>query len=214
MIYGCDQRTAEWFAARLGKATASRISDILATTKSGPAASRKNYAAQLVCERLTGEPQETYSNAAMQWGTDQEPFARDAYCEHMLCKVVQVGFVDHPTIPMAGCSPDGLVGDEGMTEFKCPNTSTHIETLLGGGFADKYVKQAHWQLACYPERKWNDLVSFDPRLPENMRLFIQRIPRDDEAIAALESEVAKFLREVDETVDLLRARYEREKEAA
>jgi hypothetical protein len=202
-----EQRTAEWFAARLGKATASKISDICARTKAGYGASRKNYMAQLVCERLTGEPTETFSNAAMQWGTDHECEARDAYCKHMLCAVKEVGFCDHPTIPMAGCSPDGLVGDDGMTEFKCPNSSTHIETLLGGGFADKYVKQAYWQLACYPERQWNDLVSFDPRLPEPMRLFIQRVPRDDEAIAALEREVTAFLAEVDATVAALRARY-------
>jgi hypothetical protein len=202
-----DQRSAEWFAARVGKATATKIADIVAKTKSGPSSSRKNYMAQLVLERLTGQPAESFTNTAMQWGVDQECNARDAYCKYMLCAVSEVGFVDHPTIPMSGCSPDGLVGSEGMTEFKCPNSATHIETLLGGGFADKYVKQALWQLACYPERKWNDLVSFDPRLPENMQLFIQRVPRDDAAIAELEAEVAKFLREVDETVDLLRARF-------
>lgn len=202
-----DQRSAEWFEARLGKATASRISDIVATTKSGWGAGRKNYAAQLVCERLTGVPQDSYSNAAMQWGVEYECHAREAYCQHMLCAVDEVGFVDHPTIAMAGCSPDGLVGAEGMVELKCPNSATHIETLLGGGFSDKYVKQALWQLACYPKRQWNDLVSFDPRLPASMRLFIQRIPRDDKAIAELEGQVAVFLKEVDETVEQLRSRY-------
>jgi hypothetical protein len=202
-----DQRSAEWFEARLGKATASRISDIVATTKTGWGAGRKNYAAQLVCERLTGVPQDSFSNAAMQWGIEHECHAREAYCQHMLCEVEGVGFVDHPTIQMSGCSPDGLVGSDGMVEFKCPNTATHIETLLGGGFADKYVKQGLWQLACYPERQWNDLVSFDPRLPDSMRLFIQRIPRDAEAIAELEAQVATFLKEVDETVEQLRSRY-------
>lgn len=210
-----DQRSAEWFAARLGKATASRIADICATTKSGYGASRKNYAAQLVCERLTGTPAETFSNAAMQWGTEKEPEARDAYCQHMLCAVKEVGFIDHPTIPMSGCSPDGLIGEDGLVELKCPNSATHIETLLGGGFADKYVKQAVWQMAC-TGRAWCDLASFDPRLPDNMRLFVQRIPRDEQQVKDLEAEVAKFLREVDETVDLLRARFEKqlEREAA
>lgn len=209
-----EQRTAEWFAARVGKATASKIADICARTKTGYGASRKNYMAQLICERLTGEPTDGFTNAAMQWGVDHECEARDAYCKHMLCAVTEVGFADHPTIPMSGCSPDGLVGTDGMVELKCPNTATHIETLLGGGFADKYVKQAYWQLACYPERKWNDLVSFDPRLPENMRLFIQRVPRDDAAIGELEDEVRIFLKELDETVEQLRAKYEPQMEAA
>lgn len=209
-----EQRTPEWFAIRCGKATASRIADITARTKSGYSASRANYAAQLVAERLTGVPADSFCNGAMQWGIDHEAEAREAYCRHQLCAVTEIAFVEHPSIAMSGASPDGLVGDDGMVELKCPNTATHIDTLLGGGFADKYVKQALWQLSCQPERQWNDLASYDPRLPESMRLFVQRIPRDDAAIATLEAEVVSFLGEVEETVAQLLARYERELEAA
>lgn len=208
-----EQRTAEWFAIRCGKATASRIADITARTKTGYGASRANYKAQLVAERLTGVPADSFSNAAMQWGVDHESEAREAYCRHQLCAVEEIAFVEHPTIPMSGASPDGLIGDDGMVELKCPNTATHIDTLLGDGFADKYVKQALWQMAC-TGRTYCDLASYDPRLPESMRLFVQRIPRDETAIADLEREVSAFLSEVDETVAQLLARYERELEAA
>lgn len=199
----CDQRTAEWFEARLGKATASRVSDITAKTKSGYSTSRKNYAAQLVAERLTGVPAETYTNGAMQWGTDTEAEARDAYRQHALVEVKECGFFDHPTIAMSGASPDGLIGDDGLLELKCPNTATHIETLLGKSAPSKYVSQIMWQMAC-TGRQWCDFASYDPRMPEEMRLFVQRVKRDDRLIAELEAEVTSFLKEVDETVAALR----------
>lgn len=202
-----DQRSAEWFAARVGKATASKIGDIVAKTKSGYAATRANYKALLVAERLSGSPADTFSNAAMQWGTDKEPEARAAYERHALCSVLEVGFCDHPTIAMSGASPDGLIGATGLVEIKCPNTSTHIETLLGGSVPAKYRHQINWQLACCPGREWCDFVSFDPRMPEEMQLFVQRIERDDDEIAELEREVAAFLKEVEETVAALRERY-------
>jgi putative phage-type endonuclease len=208
-----EQRTPEWFAIRCGKVTASRIADVMARTKSGYGASRANYKAQLVCERLTGCVEPSYTNAAMQWGIDKEAEARDAYRMHHLCDVSEVAFIDHPTIAMSGASPDGLIGDDGMVEIKCPSSSTHIDTLLGGGFADKYVKQGLWQLAC-TGREWVDLVSYDPRLPDSMRLFIQRITRDDALIADLEREVTAFLAEIDDTVAQLRARYETQLEIA
>lgn len=201
-----EQLSAEWFAARLGRATASKISDIVAKTKSGPSASRGNYMAQLVAERLTGNPAETFSNGAMLWGTEKEPEARTAYERHALCSVVELGFADHPTIPMSGASPDGLVGDEGLLEVKCPLTATHIDTLLGGSVPKKYLVQMQWQMAC-TGRQWCDFVSFDPRLPEEMQLFVQRVERDEAMIAELETEVAAFLAEVDETVAALRERY-------
>jgi putative phage-type endonuclease len=204
---GCDQRSAEWFAARLGKATASRVADIIAKTKTGPSTSRKNYAAQLVAERLTGVPAETFTNGAMQWGTDTEAEARDAYRVHTLCEVKECGFIDHPTIGMSGASPDGLIGDDGLLELKCPNTATHIDTLLGKSAPAKYVHQMQWQMAC-TGREWCDFVSFDPRLPETMRLFVVKVRRDDGLIAELEAEVRAFLSEVDETVTQLRSRYE------
>jgi putative phage-type endonuclease len=210
---GCDQRTAEWFAARLGKATASKIADIIATTKSGPSASRKNYAAQLVAERLTGVPAETFTNGAMQWGTDTEAEARDAYRQHTLNEVKECGFIDHPTIAMSGASPDGLIGDDGLLELKCPNTATHIETLLGKAVPSKYVTQMMWQMAC-TGRQWCDFASYDPRLPQSMRLFVIKLHRDDAMIAELEQAVVKFLNEVEETVGQLRGAYEPKLEAA
>lgn len=203
------QRTDEWFAARLGKATASRIADIVARTKSGYSASRANYAAQLVAERLTGTVAESFSNAAMQWGTATEPEARAAYEWETDATVVEVGFIDHPRIAMAGASPDGLVGDDGLVEIKCPNVATHIETLLGGTVPAKYVTQMQWQMAC-TGRRWCDFVSYDPRLPDEMRLFVQRVERDDARISELEKEVETFLAEVDDTVRRLRERYMRE----
>lgn len=208
-----DQRTPEWFQQRLGKATASKIADIVARTKSGYSASRANYRAQLVCERLTGVPQDSFTNAAMQWGTETEPQARAAYCFHRDADAIECGFFDHPTIPMSGASPDGLIGDDGLLELKCPNTATHIETLLGKAAPAKYVHQMQWQMAC-TGRAWCDFASFDPRLPEEMRLFVVRLHRDDAMIAELEREVTAFLAEVDETVAQLRAQYAQELEAA
>jgi putative phage-type endonuclease len=188
------------------KVTASRIADIMARTKSGYSTSRANYKAQLVCERLTSCVEPSYCNSAMQWGIDKEPEAREAYCRHQLCTVTEVGFVDHPTIPMAGASPDGLVGDDGLVEIKCPFSATHIDTLLGGGFDEKYAKQVQWQMAC-TERTWCDLVSYDPRLPDTMQLFVERIPRNEGMIAELEREITVFLAEVEETVSALQGRF-------
>jgi putative phage-type endonuclease len=201
-----EQRTEAWFAARAGKVTASRIADLMARTKSGWGASRENYAAQLVGERLSGAVEPSYCNAAMQHGIDTEPLAREAYCQHMLCAVEEVGFVDHPSIAMAGASPDGLIASDGLCEIKCPALKTHIETLLGKPIPDKYRLQMLWQMAC-TGRVYCDFVSYCPTLPEPMRLFVQRVPRDDEAIAELEREVIAFLAEVDATVAALRARY-------
>lgn len=203
-----EQGSPEWKAMRLGKATASRVADIIAKTKTGASASRANYAAELIAERLSGLPAEGYTNAAMAWGTEKEPDARAAYEFLTNNEVEQVAFVPHPTIDMSGASPDGLVGDLGMVEFKCPNTATHIDTLLGLPIAGKYVTQMQWQMACRPERRWCDYVSFDPRLPETMRLFVRRVPRDDAMISALEKEVTAFLSEIDEKVRQLRSTYE------
>lgn len=193
------QRSPEWFAARSGKVTASRVADVIAKTKTGWGASRANYAAQLVAERLTGTVEEGYTNAAMQWGTDQEPEARIAYEFRHEVTVFEVGFVPHPSIAMAGASPDGLVGEFGLVEIKCPNTATHIETLRSGSVPGKYLTQMQWQMAC-TQRDWCDFVSFDPRMPEAMRLFVRRVPRDEDLIAELEREVVAFLAEIDATV--------------
>jgi putative phage-type endonuclease len=200
------QGTAEWKALRAGKVTASRIADMMAKTKSGYGASRANYAAQLVAERLTGEIAESYTNGAMQWGTDHEAEARTAYDWRSDALVTEVGFVEHPTIAMSGASPDGLVGNDGMVEIKAPLTSTHIDTLLSQSIPNKYVLQMHWQMSCC-QRAWVDFCSYDPRLPESMRLFVKRVHRDDKLIAELENEVRTFLSEVDDTVKKLLSIY-------
>lgn len=187
-----EQKSDEWYSARVGKVTASRVADVVAKTKSGYSASRDNYMAQLVCERLTNKPAESYSNAAMQWGTETEPLARAAYEAKMDVLVDEVGFIDHPTIVMSGASPDGLVGEDGLIEIKCPNTSTHIDTLLSQTVPKKYADQIFWQMAC-TGRQWCDFVSYDPRLPADLQLFIKRIPRDDQYIKLLETEVIEFL---------------------
>jgi len=202
MIQGSD----EWHAARLGRVTASRVADVIARTKTGPSASRANYMAELVAERLTGVRGETFTNAAMQWGTDNEPEARLAYEFRHDVTVEQVGFIAHPSIEMSGASPDGLVAADGLVEIKCPNTATHIETLLTGTIPAKYVTQIEWQMAC-TGRSWCDFASFDPRLPEEMRLFVKRFDRDDKRIAEMEEQVREFLYELDTTVRRLSERY-------
>lgn len=201
-----DQRSPEWFAARLGKVTASRVADIMASTKTGPAASRKNYMAELVCERLTGVQADRYSNAAMQWGVDQEAQARMVYEFMRDVSVEETGLVDHPSIQMFGASPDGLIGTGGLIEIKCPNTATHIETLLGGSIDRKYVTQMQVQMAC-TGRSWCDFMSFDPRLPPSMQIWISRVVRDDDYIAEIESAVLAFLVDLDKTVFDLKAKY-------
>ena len=196
------QGTPEWFAQRLGKVTASRVADVIAKTKSGYSTSRANYLAQLVAERLTGRVAESYSNAAMQHGTDTEPLARMAYEAETGLMVTEVAMIDHPTIPMTGASPDGFVGDQGLVEIKCPNTATHIDTLLADKTQSKYTPQMQWQMAC-TGKKWCDFVSFDPRLPDDMQLFVTRVERDDAYIAELEAEIKTFLGEVETTVQKL-----------
>lgn len=208
-----DQRSPEWFQTRLGKVTASCIAKVMAKLKNGqPGADRMNYAAQLITERLTGTPTDSFTNAAMQWGIDTEPMARDAYSESALCVVEEIAFVDHPSIAMSGASPDGLIGDDGLVEIKCPNTGTHLATLEGSPIERRYLLQMQWQMAC-TGRAWCDFASFDPRLPLPMQLHVERVERDDELIAEIEAEVTAFIQEIDRRVAELSARYEL-KEAA
>jgi putative phage-type endonuclease len=201
-----EQGSETWRKIRLGKVTASRIADVVATTKSGYGASRANYMAELVAERLTGVPAEHYTNAAMQWGIDHENDARTAYSFYANTEVEPAGFVDHPTIAMSGCSPDGYVGAEGLVEIKAPLTSTHIETLRTGKVPYKYMVQIQWQLAT-TGREFCDYVSFDPRMPAHLQLFVLRVPRYPARIKELETEVKKFLSELDATIADLNAKY-------
>jgi len=195
-----EQGTPEWFALRLGKVTASRIKDVIATTKTGYSTSRDKYMTQLLLERLTNSVAESYSNDAMAWGTEQEPFARAAYESKMGVLVDEIAFVNHPTIEQSGASPDGIVG-EGLVELKAPMSHTHLESILGG-IDDQYKVQVNWQMAC-TGAKWTDLCSFDPRFPAELQLVIKRFERDDAFIATLEKEVIKFLAELDDKVNKL-----------
>lgn len=199
-----EQRTDDWYAARLGKVTASSLYKVLAKTKTGYGADRGNYMTQLVLERVTGTKADSYTNAAMQWGIDQEPFARAAYEAKTGVLVEEVGFVSHPTIEAAGASPDGLVGDDGMVEIKCPDSKTALECWLSENPVEgKYFAQMQWQMRC-ADRAWCDYVVFDPRMPAKAQLFITRVMRDDKWLADTEAEVVKFLAEVDAKVAALK----------
>lgn len=193
-----QQRSEEWFAARLGKVTASRINDVMARLKNGDeAATRRNYKTQLLVERLTGKPSESYTNQSMQWGIDNEEQARLTYGFMKGVDIEEVGFIDHPSIDMTGASPDGLVGTDGLIEIKCPNTSTHIEYIQNILVPSEYVNQMQWQLEC-TGRKWCDFVSYDPRLPVKLQLFIIRYEYDAPLSAHLISGVSEFLKELKE----------------
>ena len=199
-----EQRTDEWFKARLGKVTASRIADVIAKTKSGYGAARKNYMAQLLCERLTGMREETFVSAAMQRGTDLEAKARATYMLLTGELVEEVGFVKNPIISMAGASPDGLINDDGLIEIKCPNTATHLEFIRTKKPKSEYILQMQWQMAC-TGRSWCDFVSYDDRLPEKFAFRSIRLERDDDLIKEIEDEVQKFLDELNGTIQILEA---------
>jgi putative phage-type endonuclease len=205
MIEKVEQGTPEWFAARLGNVTASRVADVIAKTKSGYSASRENYMAQLICERMTGTVAESYTNAAMAWGTETEPLARAAYESLADVLVDEVGYIAHPTIERAGASPDGLIGLFGLLEIKCPNTATHIDTLISDQVPTKHIAQIQWQMSC-TGRTWADFVSFDPRLPSGLQMFVKRVEFDAEYVAMLKEEVIKFLTELDAKISKLNER--------
>lgn len=200
------QGTPEWHALRCGKVTASRVADIVRKTKSGVSASRARYLGELVAERLTGSPHVGFKSADMEWGNAVEADARAHYAFMREAKLEAVAFVDHPQIAMSGASPDHLVNDDGLIEVKCPATHTHIDQLLGAAIEPDYQKQMLWQMAC-TGRRWCDFISYDPRLPVEMRMIVTRIERDDIAIGQLEREVEAFLAEVDDTIKRLRTQY-------
>lgn len=203
------QRTDEWFAARLGKVTASRIADLRKKTQKGWAASRAAYMADLIAERLSGEHIPGGTGAARRWGQEIEPEAKRAYEFYRDAEIEEVGFLPHPTIADAGASPDGLVGENGLVEFKCPTVLTHLETLETDAIAPEYLQQMQWQMAC-TGRQWCDFASYDPRYPESMKLYVQRVKRDDELIAEIETDVIAFLGELTTRVSSLRSKYEPE----
>jgi putative phage-type endonuclease len=185
--------------------TASRISDVIAKTKTGISTSRQNYLIQLVSERLTGKKAESYTNQAMQDGIEREPIARKLYESKTNSIVTEVGFFDHPVIKNSGASPDGAVNSEeegkyaGLIEIKCPIETTHTNTLMSKSVPTKYIPQMQWQMACTNAR-WVDFISFNPNFPDELQVFIKRLDRDDDYIAELETEVIKFLEEVEQTI--------------
>jgi putative phage-type endonuclease len=193
-----DQRSIEWHQARLGHATGSRASDILAGKDTQ---ARKGYITQLVTERLTGQSQDFYTNADMQRGIDVEPVARAAYqASNEL--VDEVGFIKHPTILWFGASPDGLVGSDGLVEIKCPRSTTHLEYIQAKKPPQKYIPQMLAQLSC-TGRKWVDFVSFDNRFPEHLQLFVVRFEPSAEELEKFESKVKEFLNEVNNLMEQL-----------
>jgi len=200
-----EQRTEEWFQQRLGKVTASRISDVIAKTKTGVSTSRQNYLIQLVSERLTGKKGDSFVNQAMLDGIEREAAARELYMRTRGVSVTEVGFFDHPIIKNSGASPDGAVNAEedgkyaGLIEIKCPIETTHTNTLMSKSVPSKYIPQMQWQLAC-TGAKWVDFVSYNPNFPEELQLFVARVDRDDTYIGELEAEVIKFLDEVEQTI--------------
>jgi putative phage-type endonuclease len=198
-----EQGTDAWHQLRLGKVTASRVADIMAKTKTGVSASRGNYLIELALQRVTGNIEPMYTNEAMAWGTATEPQARVAYEVKTGNFVDQIAFVEHDIIEWFGCSPDGLVGKDGLIEIKCPNSATHWATIKDGKPPNKYVIQMQTQMAC-TGKKWCDFVSFDPRMPERSQLFICRVERDQKIIDEIETEVMQFLIEVFDEVQLMK----------
>jgi len=203
-----EQRTEAWRQMRLGKVTASRVADVMATIRSGEAAARKNYRMELLCERLSGTQAENFVSAPMQRGIDLEPIARGTYEGETGSMVQEVAFIDHPSIPMFGASPDGLVGDDGMLEIKVPNTATHIEFLMTGRIDPKYEWQMTCQMAC-ADRKWCDFVSFDDRLPTELAYKCVRYQLDPNKAADMCQEVISFLAELDQLVAQMKSMMEK-----
>lgn len=191
----------QWTRDRLGCATASNVWRVLKRTQKGWSAERRKYEIELIGERLTGMRQEVFLSHRMRFGAETEGEGLRAYFQSNVSPLTL--FVKHPKIAWSGCSPDGYVGNDGMVEFKCPDTKTHIETMLTGDIDEKYQQQMMWQLACHPDRKWVDFCSFDPRLPLELRLYTKRLYRDDEAIEAMENAVWEFLDDLDKDLATL-----------
>ena len=202
IIDNSEQGSDAWHVARLGMATASRFTDVLAKTRSGYSTSRKNYAVELALEQITGNRQEFFKTTAVLWGTETEPVARLEYELITGNEVEETGFWKHDILPI-GASPDGLVNKDGLLEIKCPNSATHLETLISGKVPRQYIAQVQGQLLI-TERNWADFVSYDPRMPENAKIKIIHVERDEEFIKELIHELEEFVKEVDEQVQFIK----------
>ena len=203
-----EQRSEEWFQARLGKVTASNIDNVIVKVKNGESTYKRKYRIQLITELLTKKNVPVFVNDAMRWGTEHEDEARDLYIEKKkLLKgvdVTEIGFIDHPTVNMSGASPDGLVGLNGLIEIKCPTPTTHTEILMTRKIPSKWVHQMQWQMACMPERKWCDFVCYHPHFHGEQKMLIVRVERDDDLITRLEKDVQDFVTEVEDSVKFIK----------
>ncbi|MGX9958569.1 lambda exonuclease family protein [Xanthomonas euvesicatoria] len=205
------QQSDEWFAARVGKFTASRFSELMAKTKSGPSTMRVNLITDIAVQRITGDRTEGFTSPALQRGVELEQFARSAYETDTGILVAQVDYIAHPEYEFAGASPDGLIGDDGLVEFKCPwAMAKHYDALEFGSHAIEYRWQVMGQM-WVTGRTWCDVVSYDPRFPDGLRLAITRVQRDNSMIGDLEAAVVKAEEEVQERVEKL---MNRKREAA
>jgi YqaJ-like viral recombinase domain len=204
MTDAADDREA-FLQARCGSLGASKVREAFSRLKRGgertKAAEELMY--EIAAERLTGVPAKRVN--AMWWGTQHEEEARSSYAFLTNLPVVKVGPIPHPTIANAHASPDSLVGDDGGVEFKCPTSATHLKTLLADAIPEEHLPQIHWNMAC-SGRAWWDFVSYDPRFPEGLQFFQQRVMRDETAIASMEAEAAAFLAELENKLKALDAR--------
>jgi putative phage-type endonuclease len=196
-----NQGTPEWMSERAGRVTASALVNVLMKKD---AAGYQNYLAQLVCERLTGQPIETFKSAAMEHGNETEPQARAFYELETGLTVAECGFVAHPSINWTGASPDGLVGNDGLVEIKCPQPAKHMKNLMGGAIDRGYVLQMQWQIEC-TGRKWCDFVSFNPSFPEHLKISVRRVEADSKLQSEIRVAVVAFLADVETKLDALEA---------
>jgi putative phage-type endonuclease len=204
-IIQCVQGDPTWLHERTGRVTASRVADVVTKLKNGKySAARETYKMELLTEVLTGRAAEHYVSAEMQFGIENESLARTSFEIDRDVDVKLVGLVIHPTIERASASPDGYVGESGLVEFKCPNTSTHLRYLIDGEIPEDYKFQMLWQMAC-TGREYCDWVSYDPRLPQDFALFVKRLHRDDAVIAEMEREVQQFVGELNSLCEKLLA---------
>jgi putative phage-type endonuclease len=198
-----EQGSGEWLAARCGLITASRLNDVMGYTKKGDETQKRaDYRIELVSERLSGLATEKYVTFVMKEGTRLEPEARTEYelATDVMCD--EVGFVLHPAMDFSGASPDGLVGQEGGLEIKCPTRTTHIEWLLAGVVPPEHEPQMVWNMVCC-EREWWDFISYCPDFPAPFNRFIARLYRDEARIDVLDREVRKFNAEIEATIERL-----------
>lgn len=206
MNFDVQQGSDEWRAVRAGYVTASRVKDVLRNPRRGQSdsVSRKAYMAQIVAERLTGKPQEKqFESYDTRRGQELEGQARAEYERQSDDMVLTAGFVEHPKLKLVGCSPDAIVGKKGMSQIKAPRMHVHMDYILAGVIPSEYRSQMLLELACHPEREWNDFCSYCPELPDHLQLFIVRLYRDPAEIEKIEEAIVKFNAEVDELIQKL-----------